>query len=87
MIGVSRNPQTVGRAILRDLLGSADDTRPVYAVNRNAPPGTELDGVPVHRSVLDIPGPVDLAVIAVPEGPSRRRSPSAVRTGCRAWWW
>ncbi|MEV7937899.1 MULTISPECIES: GNAT family N-acetyltransferase [unclassified Kitasatospora] len=68
VIGVSRNPQTVGRAILRDLLGSADDTRPVYAVNRNAPPGTELDGVPVHRSVLDIPGPVDLAVIAVPEG-------------------
>ncbi|MFD4394863.1 GNAT family N-acetyltransferase [Kitasatospora sp. NPDC058478] len=68
VIGVSRNPQTVGRAILRDLLGSADDTRPVYAVNRNAPPGTGLDGVPVHRSVLDIPGPVDLAVIAVPEG-------------------
>ncbi|WSK08733.1 GNAT family N-acetyltransferase [Kitasatospora sp. NBC_01300] len=68
VIGVSRNPQTVGRAILRDLLGSADDTRPVYAVNRNAPPGTELDGVPVHRSVLDIPGPVDLAVITVPEG-------------------
>lgn len=35
-------------------------------MNRNAPPGTELDGVPVHRSVLEIPGPVDLAVIAVP---------------------
>ncbi|MFJ3218821.1 GNAT family N-acetyltransferase [Kitasatospora sp. NPDC086801] len=68
VIGVSRNPQTVGRAILRDLLGSTDSTRPVYAVNRNAPPGTELDGVPVHRSILDVPGPVDLAVIAVPEG-------------------
>ncbi len=68
VLGVSRNPQTVGRAILRDLLGSAPAERPVYAVNRNAPPGTELDGVPVHRSILDIPGPVDLAVIAVPEG-------------------
>ncbi|MDH6709945.1 acyl-CoA synthetase (NDP forming)/RimJ/RimL family protein N-acetyltransferase [Kitasatospora sp. MAA19] len=80
VIGVSRNPQTVGRAILRDLLGGPDSgpgsrpadgpdgTRPVYAVNRNAPPGTVLDGVPVHRSILDIPGPVDLAVIAVPEG-------------------
>ncbi|MGA5821380.1 GNAT family N-acetyltransferase [Kitasatospora sp. NPDC094028] len=79
VIGVSRNPQTVGRAVLRDLLGSFDtefesryepkDTpRAVYAVNRNAPPGTELDGVPVHRSILDIPGPVDLAVITVPEG-------------------
>ncbi|MFI6847981.1 GNAT family N-acetyltransferase [Kitasatospora sp. NBC_00085] len=91
VLGVSRNPQTVGRAILRDLLGGfeasdleaghlaakgsaaegsgakeADDDRRVYAVNRNAPPGTELDGVPVHRSILEIPGPVDLAVIAVP---------------------
>ncbi|MFE5583478.1 GNAT family N-acetyltransferase [Kitasatospora sp. NPDC056531] len=78
VVGVSRNPQTVGRAILRDLLGSFDtefesryepkgEPRAVHAVNRNAPPGTELDGIPVHRSILDIPGPVDLAVIAVPE--------------------
>ncbi|MER6301127.1 GNAT family N-acetyltransferase [Kitasatospora sp. NPDC001539] len=78
VVGVSRNPQSVGRAILRDLLGGFDtsfrsryepgaEPRAVYAVNRNAPPGTELDGVPVHRSVLDVPGPVDLAVIAVPE--------------------
>ncbi|AUY54169.1 GNAT family N-acetyltransferase [Streptomyces sp. CB01881] len=69
VLGVSRNPQTVGRAILRDLLGgfeAGDDDRRVYAVNRNAPPGTELDGVPVHRSILEIPGPVDLAVVAVP---------------------
>ncbi|MFD9595028.1 GNAT family N-acetyltransferase [Kitasatospora sp. NPDC059973] len=68
VVGVSRHPQTVGRAILRDLLGGLPhgDDRRVYAVNRNAPPGTALDGVPVHRSVLEIPGPVDLAVIAVP---------------------
>ncbi|MFE7563595.1 GNAT family N-acetyltransferase [Kitasatospora sp. NPDC057500] len=67
VIGASRRPQTVGRALLRDLLaGFAGDDRPVHAVNRAATPGTELDGVPVHRSILDIPGPVDLAVIAVP---------------------
>ncbi|MFF2955935.1 GNAT family N-acetyltransferase [Kitasatospora sp. NPDC057965] len=67
VIGASRRPQTVGRALLRDLLtGFAGDERPVHAVNRNAPPGTELDGLPVHRSILDVPGPVDLAVIAVP---------------------
>ncbi|MFD7903170.1 GNAT family N-acetyltransferase [Kitasatospora sp. NPDC059747] len=78
VIGVSRNPQTVGRALLRDLLGGFDAEfeskrgdgealRPVYAVNRKAPAGTELDGVPVYRSIRDVPGPVDLAVIAVPE--------------------
>lgn len=63
VVGVSRNPQTVGRAVLRDLAGFRG---PVYAVNRNVPPGGELDGVPVYRSVLEIPGPVDLAVITVP---------------------
>ncbi|MFJ4094940.1 GNAT family N-acetyltransferase [Kitasatospora sp. NPDC089913] len=67
VIGTSRNPQTVGRTLLRDLLGGfAAADRPVYAVNRSAPPGTELDGLLVHRSILEIPGPVDLAVIAVP---------------------
>ncbi|AUG79994.1 Acyl-CoA synthetase [Kitasatospora sp. MMS16-BH015] len=63
VLGVSRHPQSVGRALLRDL---ADFTGPVYAVNRNAEPGTDLDGRPSYRSLLEIPGPVDLAVIAVP---------------------
>ncbi|GAA2818129.1 bifunctional GNAT family N-acetyltransferase/acetate--CoA ligase family protein [Kitasatospora paracochleata] len=65
VLGVSRNPQSVGRALLRDL--AAGFRGPVFAVNRNAEPGTDLDGVRTHRSLLDIPGPVDLAVLAVPE--------------------
>nr|WP_202524165.1 GNAT family N-acetyltransferase [Kitasatospora sp. SID7827] len=65
VIGVSRNPQSVGRALLRDVRSGFDG--PVYAVNRGAAPGTDLEGLPAHRSVLDVPGPVDLAVIAVPE--------------------
>ncbi|WP_197085178.1 bifunctional acetate--CoA ligase family protein/GNAT family N-acetyltransferase [Saccharothrix sp. ST-888] len=64
VLGVSRSPQSVGRALLRNLAGFQG---PVYAVNRKAPPGTELEGVPTHRSLLEIEGPVDLAVIAVPE--------------------
>ncbi|MEV6972737.1 GNAT family N-acetyltransferase [Kitasatospora sp. NPDC093806] len=73
VIGASRHPQHVGRALLRAVLAGAagaggGDREPltVHAVNHHAPPGTELDGVPVHRSILEIPGPVDLAVIAVP---------------------
>ncbi|MER5638739.1 GNAT family N-acetyltransferase [Kitasatospora sp. NPDC002227] len=65
VLGVSRHPQSVGRALLRDLAGFQG---PVYAVNRNAEPGTELDGHATYRSLLEIPGPVDLAVIAVPAG-------------------
>ncbi|WTJ74294.1 GNAT family N-acetyltransferase [Kitasatospora sp. NBC_01539] len=64
VVGVSRNPQSVGRSLLRSLAGFRG---PVYAVNRGAPAGTVLDGVPTHGSLLDIPGPVDLALIAVPE--------------------
>ncbi|MFG2822012.1 GNAT family N-acetyltransferase [Kitasatospora sp. NPDC048365] len=65
VLGVSRSAQSVGRALLRDL--AAAFRGPVYAVNRNAEPGTLLDGVATYRSVLDIPGPVDLAVVAVPQ--------------------
>ena len=35
----------------------------VYLVN---PKGGEMDGLPIHRSVKDIPGPVDHVVISVP---------------------
>ncbi|GAA1068864.1 bifunctional GNAT family N-acetyltransferase/acetate--CoA ligase family protein [Kitasatospora nipponensis] len=64
VIGVSRTERSAGRVLLRALRGSF--TGPLYAVNRSAPPGTVLEGETVHRSVLEIPGPVDLAVIAVP---------------------
>ncbi|MGE7434585.1 bifunctional acetate--CoA ligase family protein/GNAT family N-acetyltransferase [Kitasatospora sp. NPDC001175] len=64
VLGVSRNPQSVGRALLRNLAGFQG---PVYAVNRRAPRGTELEGVPTHCSLSEIEGPVDLAVIAVPQ--------------------
>ncbi|WP_035846195.1 bifunctional acetate--CoA ligase family protein/GNAT family N-acetyltransferase [Kitasatospora azatica] len=65
VIGVSRTELSAGRSLLRAALGSGF-TGPVYAVNSRAPKGTELEGVELHRSVLEIPGPVDLAVIAVP---------------------
>ncbi|MEU9132131.1 GNAT family N-acetyltransferase [Kitasatospora sp. NPDC048540] len=64
VVGVSRNPASVGRSLLRDLAGFHG---PVYAVNRSAPPGTDLEGVPSHRSLREIRDAVDLAVIAVPE--------------------
>ncbi|MFE0460228.1 GNAT family N-acetyltransferase [Kitasatospora sp. NPDC058965] len=65
VIGVSRQEASPGRALLRSVLGSGF-TGEVYAVNAKAPAGTGLEGVALHRSVLEIPGPVDLAVIAVP---------------------
>ncbi|MFC5911780.1 GNAT family N-acetyltransferase [Streptacidiphilus monticola] len=66
VVGSGRNPAGVGRTLLRNLL-SGGFTGALYAVNSAMKHG-ELDGVPVHPSVADIPGPVDLAVVAVPAG-------------------
>ncbi|KUN16668.1 acyl-CoA synthetase [Streptomyces antibioticus] len=64
VVGVGRTPGGVGRSIL-DNIRDAGFTGRLYAVNK-AFMDKEIDGVPAHRSVRDIEGPVDLAVVAVP---------------------
>ncbi|MEU5319787.1 GNAT family N-acetyltransferase [Streptomyces sp. NPDC021056] len=64
VIGVGRTRGGVGRGIF-DNIRDAGFTGRLYAVNK-AFPDKELDGVPAYRSVRDIEGPVDLAVVAVP---------------------
>ncbi|MFD7405379.1 GNAT family N-acetyltransferase [Streptomyces sp. NPDC059866] len=66
VVGTGRTPGGVGRSVLGNIR-EADFTGSLYAVNRALPEGVkELDGVPAYRSVRDIDGPVDLAVVAVP---------------------
>ncbi|MFC5145956.1 GNAT family N-acetyltransferase [Streptomyces aureoversilis] len=68
VIGTGRAPGGMGRAVLRNLLAGGF-TGQVHAVNHAFPEGTtrlDPEGVPAHRSVLGIDGPVDLAVVAVP---------------------
>ncbi|MFJ5262143.1 GNAT family N-acetyltransferase [Streptomyces sp. NPDC088387] len=66
VIGVGRAPGGVGRSIL-DNIRDAGFTGRLHAVNRAFPEEQkEFDGVPAHRSVREIEGPVDLAVVAVP---------------------
>ncbi|MFE4667343.1 GNAT family N-acetyltransferase [Streptomyces sp. NPDC056716] len=66
VIGVGRVPGGVGRSIL-DNIREAGFTGRLHAVNRAFPEGRkDIDGVPAHRSVREIDGPVDLAVVAVP---------------------
>ncbi|MFE9650152.1 GNAT family N-acetyltransferase [Streptomyces sp. NPDC006365] len=64
VIGAGRAPGGVGRSVLDNLRGAGFSGR-LYAVNR-ALQEKELGGVAAYRSVRDIPGPVDLAVVAVP---------------------
>ncbi|MCQ8772677.1 bifunctional acetate--CoA ligase family protein/GNAT family N-acetyltransferase [Streptomyces telluris] len=68
VIGTGRAPGGMGRAVLRNLLAGGFTGR-LHAVNHAFPEGTtrlDPEGVPAHRSVLGIDGPVDLAVVAVP---------------------
>ncbi|MGW2832245.1 bifunctional acetate--CoA ligase family protein/GNAT family N-acetyltransferase [Streptomyces sp. NPDC001286] len=66
VIGAGRAPGGVGRSVL-DNIRDAGYAGRLYAVNGAFPEDLkELAGVPAHRSVRDIDGPVDLAVVAVP---------------------
>ncbi|HNQ32508.1 MAG TPA: acetate--CoA ligase family protein [Methanoculleus sp.] len=60
VIGASASPNKVGYSVLRNLLSFPGN---LYPVN---PSRKELFGRTAYPSVLDIPGPVDWAVIAVP---------------------
>ncbi len=62
VVGASRRRGTVGGELFHNLLAGGFNG-PVYPVN----PGAEVvQSVLAYRSVLDVPGPVDLAVVAVP---------------------
>jgi len=62
VIGASRDAAGIGRRILDALIG-AGFSGPVDPVN---PAATEIAGLPAYGSVRDVPGAVDLGIIAVP---------------------
>jgi acetate---CoA ligase (ADP-forming) len=62
VIGASRRRGTVSGELFHNLL-AAGFNGPVYPVNPRAP---VVQSVLAYKSVLDVPGPVDLAVLALP---------------------
>ncbi|MGQ9568409.1 MAG: acetate--CoA ligase alpha subunit [Anaerolineae bacterium] len=62
VIGASREPGKLGYGVLSNIL-QGGFPKPIYPINPNA---DEILGLPCYPSVLDVPGPVDLAVIVVP---------------------
>lgn len=61
IVGASQRPESVGGAILASVL-AAGFSGPVYPVNRH---GGEIADLPAYTSMTEIPGGVELAVIAV----------------------
>ena len=62
VIGASRTRGTIGAEILHNLI-SAGFGGPIYPVNLHV---STVEGLRAYPSVCAVPGPVDLAVIAVP---------------------
>ncbi len=62
VVGAARHSGTIGHELLRNLL-EGGFRGPLYAVN---PSATTVAGVPSWPTVAAVPGPVDLALIAVP---------------------
>lgn len=65
VIGASRTVGSVGANLVEHLVAGGF-TGIAYPVNAALAEGELIAGLPSYRSVLDIPGPVDLAVVAVP---------------------
>jgi len=80
VIGASRRRGSIGGEVFRNLLEAAFEG-PVYPVNPNA---GVVQSVPAYRSILDIPGSVDLAVILVPAATVLSVAEECAEKGVRA---
>ena len=62
VVGASRRQDSIGQALVRNLV-LGDYQGSVYAVNSQA---EAVSGLPAFKTVKDVPGEVDLAIVAVP---------------------
>jgi acyl-CoA synthetase (NDP forming) len=79
VIGVSRQPGTVGRSVLENIRTGGFAGR-LYAVNRNA---QEFNGIPCFPDVASLPEPPDLALLAVPPAAVTATAEACGRRGVR----
>jgi acetyl coenzyme A synthetase (ADP forming)-like protein len=80
VIGASRRRGTVSGELFHNLL-AAGFNGPVYPVN---PRASVVQSVLAYKSVLDVPGPVDLAVLVVPAPCVVRAAQECAAKGVRA---
>ncbi|HEU5469921.1 MAG TPA: GNAT family N-acetyltransferase [Actinophytocola sp.] len=80
VIGASADPTKIGYAVLEHLL-AANFAGPVFPVNAER---GSVRGVRAYPTVLDIPDPVDLAVVAVPAGSVEEVLDACLAKGVRA---
>jgi acetyl coenzyme A synthetase (ADP forming)-like protein len=79
VIGASRRRGTLGGELFHNLLMSGF-AGPVYPVNPNA---DVVQSVAAYRSVVDVPGPVDLAVVVLPADATIEAARACAEKGVR----
>lgn len=80
VIGASRDRETIGGGLFKNII-EGDFNGPVYPVNRNS---DVVQSVAAYKSVLDCPGPVELAFIVVPAGAVIGVAQECAQKGVRA---
>jgi acetyltransferase len=64
VIGASANPSKLGYAVVKNLIdGGFNSIGTVCPINLNA---EKIQGLTTYPSVLEVPGPIDLAVLVIP---------------------
>jgi acyl-CoA synthetase (NDP forming) len=80
VVGASNDPLKWGYGLARGALRGRE-RRPVHLVNRN---GGVVLGERAHRSLAELPGPVELVVVAVPQPAFEETVEAALAAGARA---
>jgi acyl-CoA synthetase (NDP forming)/RimJ/RimL family protein N-acetyltransferase len=80
VIGASSDPSKIGHAVLKNLIDGGFPG-PVYAIN---PQGKPVLGAPAYADISQVPGPVDLAVIAVPAASVAEVTDASLAKGVKA---
>ncbi len=79
IIGASRNASKWGNIIPGNIIGGGY-RGPLFLVN---PHGGEIHGMPIYRSVEEVPGPLDLVMLAIPADRVEEELPACARAGAR----
>ena len=80
IVGASDDPAKWGNWLARGALRGAS-RRAVHLVNRR---GGEVMGLRAYRALAELPGPPELAVLAVPPAVLEQAAADAIAAGCRA---
>jgi acetyl coenzyme A synthetase (ADP forming)-like protein len=80
VIGASRRRGSIGAELFHNLIANGFNG-PVYPVN---PSAAVVQSVVAYPTVLDVPGPVDLAVIAVPAADVAETARQCAKKGARS---